>query len=169
MDDIDLISIDPHRDATLAAGWINASGGPQMLQLMGMLVPDDFKTTVTDEYKTLFDIVRDKTEIAWVIDYDGQVVGIIEVHTKPFEGLRAPNISIMIGDASSRSKGVGTVAMELAIENVKRLGDAVLYARVLTRNAPSIGMLKKLGFIDDGEPYTDADKLHWQNVKLQLG
>lgn len=169
MDDIDLIPIDPHRDAPLATEWINAPGGVKMLRLMGMIVPDDFRTTVTQEYERLYDIVRDQATIAWMIEYDGLVVGIIIVRTEPFEGLQAPNISIMIGDAPSRSKGIGTVAMEKAIEHMAALGHTTLYARALTDNAPSLGMLKKLGFIDEGEPYTDADKLHWQNVKLHLG
>lgn len=168
MDDIELIELDAHRDAPLATGWINGPGGVKTLQLMGLLVPDDFKTTEVQEFERFKQMQNDPNELAWMIEYDGLVVGIIEVHTAPFEGLQAPNISIMIGDTSARGKGIGTVAMEQAMERVRQLGYATLFARVLAHNAASLRMLQKLGFINDGEPYTDADGLHWQNVSIGI-
>jgi RimJ/RimL family protein N-acetyltransferase len=165
---VSLVNIDVARDAPLATAWINAPGGAQMLQLMGMLVPDDFTTTIIVESKRFQDILSDPSEIAQMIEVDGQVVGIVEMHTDPFEGLGAPNISIMIGDASARGKGVGTAAMQLAIAQLQSIGYKIVHARALTRNAPSLAMLKKLGFVNAGSPYVDDDKLSWQNVSLSI-
>ncbi|MFO0881927.1 MAG: GNAT family N-acetyltransferase [Candidatus Saccharimonadales bacterium] len=168
MDDIELIEIDAHRDAPLATSWINGPGGAKTLQLMSMLVPDDFKTTEVQEFERFKQIQNNPNELAWMIEYDGLVVGIVEVNTVSFEGLQPPNISIMIGDISARGKGIGTVAMSQTINILKDKGYETIFARVLTRNAPSITMLKKLGFAEDGEPYTDGDTQRWQNVRYEI-
>lgn len=168
MNDIELIELDPHRDAVFVADWINSPGGVETLQLMGIVVPDDYETTVLREFETLKQIQNSTNELAWMIEYDGLVVGIVELHIVPFEGLQAPNISIMIGDISARGMGIGTYAMQYAIEHTRQLGHKVLYARVLTTNTASIRLIKKLGFTNDGESYIDNDRLCWQNVKLLL-
>ncbi len=165
---VSLVNIDVARDAQLATAWINAPGGAQMLQLMGMLVPDDFTTTVADETKRSQDIISNPSEIAQMIELDGKVVGIVEMHTDPFEGLEAPNISIMIGDASARGKGVGTAAMQLALAQLKGIGYKTVHARALTHNAPSLAMLKTLGFENAGSAYFDEDMLLWQNVSISI-
>lgn len=168
MNDIELIEIDTKRDAPLTMSWINAPGGLEMLRLMGMIVPDNFKTSLEQETKTLQTIIDDQNEIAWMIELDGQVVGILEVHTVPFEGLPEPNISIIIGDASIRGRGVGTDSMNIAIQKVSSLGYRQIYARVLTHNKASLRMLNKLGFENLNKPYTDKDDLNWQNIKKYL-
>jgi RimJ/RimL family protein N-acetyltransferase len=168
MDDIELTEIDLERDAPLATAWINGPGGARMLQLMGILVPDDFKTTLASEQKTLQSIVDNKEELAWMIAYDGQVVGILEVHLATQDGRPAPNVGIMIGDASARGRGIGTSAMQFALQELAKLGHGTIYARVLTHNMASQKMLAKLGFTNNGEPYKDTDNLLWQNYSLVI-
>lgn len=166
---VKLVDIDIVRDAPLAASWINAPGGAQMLQLMGMIVPDDFTTTAEDERKTLQSIIDDPNENAWMIEHDGRVVGIVEVHTAPFEGLPAPNTSIMIGEASARGKGVGTTANKLMLGYLKNQNYKTVYARVLTHNVASLRMMEKLSFTKLDQPYTDGDGLTWQNFIYDYG
>lgn len=168
MDDIDLIDIDVARDAPLAMAWINAPSGVEMLRLMGMIVPDDFTTTLDLEAKTLQQIINDPNELAWMIDYDGQVVGILEVHLVDQASRPAPNIGIMIGDASARGKGIGRSAIQLAISKLVELGYKTVYARTLTHNTASRKMLAKLGFVINGRPYAGTDNLHWQNYSLAI-
>lgn len=168
MDDIELIDIDVTRDAPLATAWINAPGGVEMLRLMGMIVPDDFTTTIDIEAERSQQIINDPNELAWMIEYDGEVVGILEVHLADQEGRPAPNIGIMIGDASARGRGIGTSAMQLALQELAELGNETIFARALTHNIASQKMLAKLGFVIEGEPYADADNLHWQNFLLTI-
>lgn len=166
---VKLVDIDVERDAVLVSGWINAPGGAQMLQLMGMIVPDDFTTTVENEWKTLTKIVNDPNELAWMIEADGKIVGLVEAHTEPFESLPEPNISIMIGDAAARGKGLGTAANKLLLGVLRKLDYDTIYARVLTHNVASLRMMQKLGFTKLDQSYTDGDGLTWQNFKYDYG
>lgn len=165
---IKLINIEPERDGRLAAGWINAPGGAQMLQLMGMLVPDDFTTTVDDEQNRLTEIKDSPNELAWMVSYDNRVIGIVELHTKDVDGLSAPHLSIMIGAADIRGKGVGTEVIRQLIGIATAAGYKKLYARALTRNVASHRMMMKAGFVLDGGAYIDDDGLNWQNYLLDL-
>lgn len=166
---VSLIEIIPERDAPLVTGWINAPGGAKMLQLMGMIVSDDFTTTVAAERKTLQSIVDDPNEIAWMIKIDGRVVGIVEAHIVPFEGLPAPNTSIMIGESTARGKGVGTAANLLMLDYLRKQHFETVYARVLTHNLVSLRMMGKLGFAKMDTPYSDDDGLNWQNFRYDYG
>lgn len=165
---IELIEILPERDGKTAAGWINAPGGAEMLRLMGMLVPENFTTTAEDETGRLADIKNSSDELAWMISYNGATVGIVELHTKGLDALSAPHISIMIGDASVRGKGIGPEAIRHLTDIATTAGYQKLYARALTRNIASHRMMMKTGFVLDGKAYVDDDGLNWQNYVLDL-
>lgn len=167
-DKVELVEVDIERDAALAAEWINAPGGPQMLQLMGMTVPNDFKTTAAIERDRIEKMVNDPGELIWMIAYEGKVIGLAGVHTVSHDGLPVPNTTMMIGDESMRGRGIGTVANRLRIEKLKALGYKRVYARALTRNTASLRMLQKLGFENSGSAYVDEDGLNWQNVSLKI-
>lgn len=163
-----LISIDPRRDSELAESWINAPGGANMLQLMGMLVPDNFKTTKQFEYKRLTKILNNPTEDAWMIENNGKIIGIVMLDKKGNPEISAPNVSIMIGDASLRGQGIGSQVINVIIKKCINNKYKVLYARTLTHNEISQKMLKKVGFSTNGQIYTDKDGLVWQNYKIYL-
>jgi RimJ/RimL family protein N-acetyltransferase len=166
--DIKLIDIDPERDSINAMNWINSPYGPRTLQLMGLLVPDNYTTTKNNEYKTLKQIINNEEEIAWAIEYKDTIIGIIEVHLSPYESLNAPNISIMIGNYDFRGLGIGSMSTIKVLEHLKNIGYTEVFARVLTHNTTSINMLNKLDFKYDGTPYTSSDGQIWQNLIKEL-
>jgi RimJ/RimL family protein N-acetyltransferase len=163
-----LISIDPRRDSELAESWINAPGGARMLQLMGLLVPDNYKTTISSEFNRLTEIVNNPNEDSWMIEFNGVIIGIVMLDKKGNPEISAPNVSIMIGDASLRGQGIGSKVINVIIKKCINNKYKVLYARTLTHNEISQKMLKKVGFIPYGPIYTDEDGLIWQNYKITI-
>ena len=164
---VELEKIDIDEGARLGSMWLNAPHGVETLRLLGNIVPDDFKTSYEEEVKRLTEIASDTNTLGWAIKYNNATVGVALVKLKEFEGLRAPNITLFIGDIAMRGKGVGTAALGLVSEEIKS-NYSTAYARALTRNIASTAMLQKVGFIADGVPYTDKDGLHWQNYKNNM-
>jgi len=165
---ISLEKIDIDEGARLGVQWLNAPYGVETLRLLGNIVPDDFKTSYEEEVDRLTEMTTDTNVLAWVIKYNATTVGVAEAKLIEFEGLQAPNMALFIGDISMRGKGVGTAALRLVLAELLDMNYSTAYARALTRNLASKAMLQKVGFIADGEPYTDKDGLHWHNYTIIL-
>lgn len=166
-----LIDIDVNRDAVLVEKWLNGPYGVTTLRLMGMVIPDDWKTSVEKEINQLQGIIDNPKEIAHMVEADHEVVGIVEAHLEEFSNLPAPNISIMLGSQAIRGKGVGYQAQILQLQELRDLGFDTVYSRVLTTNIASNGLLAKIGFIKIGNEYTELEQgevLHWQNYRRAL-
>lgn len=166
--DIKLIRPDIERDAPLSVQWLTGATGRETLRLMGIPDKDNHGSTLELECERIGSFLADNSELDWMIEYNGHVVGAIWVHTKPTEYISAPAVSLMIGDPSVRGKGIGRNALRAAInwlfDEHKVL---VIYARHLTTNVASQHLLHELAFQNDGQSYFDNDGLHWQNVQLQ--
>lgn len=164
-ENIRLIEPDVERDAPLGFEWLSGEHGRRSLQLMG--VPDkDIHSPTLDEEEARIESFIDRTDmLAWMIEVDGEVIGVIEVHLQDSEYLPAPWLAIFIGDRLMRGAGVGTVAMRAVVAwLVEERNVDIIFARYRIGNEASAQLLLKLGFEEDGVVYTDADQLEWQNM-----
>lgn len=160
-----LIRPDVGRDAPLSVQWLAGESGRLTLQLMGVPDADNHETTLEAERDRIGSFLGNNGELDWMIAYDGRVIGAIWVHTESTEYIAAPAVSIMIGDPDVRGKGVGYNSLVAVTKWLfEDPNTTAVYARHLVANAASKQLLQRAGFVDDGEPYVDADNLHWQNV-----
>lgn len=75
----------------------------------------------------------------------------------------------MIGDKDYRGKGIGKAAMGEIIQYINNdLNLHDIYSRHLASNKSAKALLGSFGFLDDGNTYTDNNKLEWQNVHLHI-
>jgi len=58
--------------------------------------------------------------------------------------------------------------MTAMIQYLREDGYKVVYSRHLVGNDAVSGLNHSLGFLADGEPYTDENGLEWQNIILSL-
>ena len=165
---VSLAQIDIEHNARLGVQWLNAPYGVETLRLLGNVIPDDFKTTYEDEVDRLTKITQDANILSWSISYENTILGDAEARLTEFEGLKAPNISLFIGDITMRGRGIGTSVLLLIMDELTIKGYSNVYARALTRNMASMAMLQKAGFIADGTTYTDSDNLVWQNYQYSV-
>lgn len=93
---------------------------------------------------------------AWIIEYEGRLIGGVRLHTLNPVDLRA-NIAIGILDESALGKGLGTQAMQLlAAHAFDTMGLHRLSCRVLAFNTGAIGAYKKVGFVEEGRERESA-------------
>jgi len=76
----------------------------------------------------------------WGIESHGCIVGYIDWHTKKKE------IGIKI-KLNETSKGIGTKALAIALEKIKKEYSGNIYANVLKWNKRSLNLFLKMGFI----------------------
>lgn len=160
-----LVPIDIERDAPHGVVWLEGNAGHETLRRMGVADANNHASTLEQERSRLQKIIADKNELAWMIQQDGQIVGIVEVHFDSFENIPGPNVAIMIGDSAFRGHGIGTEVIR-AVQTYLYESQKVnkLFARHLTDNTASAAMLRGLGFIDSGPIYQDSNGLQWQNM-----
>ena len=163
-----LVEPNIERDSALGVEWINCPKGRETLRLMGVADKDNQPTTLELEQQRVKEFITSKNQLNWMISYETQVIGAIWVDLQNSEYLKSPSIHIMLGNVNLRGKGIGTSAVESVLKYLKLQGYNKVYSRYLIINAGSKKLLKNLGFEKDGEPYSDADDLQWQNVKLSL-
>lgn len=166
-DDITLISPDVDRDAPIATRWMAGEDGRQTQQSMGIPPQDIHEHTLAESRKLFEDFVSTQDEIVWMIQYKGEVGGIVEVSTKIAPEEHGPSLSIMIGDVSMRGKGIGTRVMRRVIEYLFAEGYPEVNARYLVDNDASRAMNASVGMREVGQAYVDDDGLEWQNVRIQ--
>ena len=162
-----LIAPDVDRDAGNGVEWLKGTVGRETLGLMGVTDAENAETTLEIERDRVTQMIESEDGLAWMLERDGKVIGVLEVRLKGDEYLRAPNVNTMIGDPNARGQGVGTAAKRAVIDYMfHEYSASELYSRHLTRNDISAAGLAELGFTDDGPAYTDGDSLEWQNMIL---
>lgn len=163
-----LITPDILRDAELNVEWTAGMDGRETQMAMGVPADEVQELTLQESMAIMQTLVLSEHDIVWMIEYDGQVVGMIEVHLEPNEYLAGPAVSIMIGDPVMRGAGIGFTAMRAAIAWLQYdEGEEIIFSRYPAGNEVACRLSQKLGFEEDDEPYTDAAGLRWQNVVIR--
>lgn len=165
-----VILVEPNieRDSALGVEWINGPMGRETLKLMGVTDKDNQPTTLQLEQERVQEFITGKNQLNWMISYKDKVIGAIWVVLQNSEYLKSPSIHIMLGNVNVRGQGIGTSAVESILKYLKLQGYNLVYSRYLLINAGSKKLLNNFGFEKDGESYSDADGLEWQNVTLNI-
>jgi RimJ/RimL family protein N-acetyltransferase len=163
-----LVPPNVERDAPKGVAWLAGAEGRQTLALMGVADKDNRPSTLEEERTRVAGFITDPKHLAWMMNFENVIVGIVEVSFKSTYELPLPAVSIMIGDPQARGHGLGLAAMKAVVHYLatERKFQRV-YARYLTTNTISQALLRKLGFNDQGEPYVGTDGLQWQNVQWE--
>jgi len=169
MPELKLVTPDVDRDAPISVGWLEGESGKDTLRLMGNAEKDIKPTDLEAEKQRIREFLTTKDQIVWTLQYDSKSVGAVWVDLKPTEYLSAPAVHMMIGDPEVRGKGIGASATQAIVRYLKEENKyAHLYSRHLAHNQAARALLKKAGFDNSGEPYSDNDGLEWQNVRMRL-
>lgn len=167
---VNLVEPNVERDAPLGVKWVNGEFGEETLLSMGNS-PDELvnihPTTLEAEEKRVKGFIERDDQLNWMIEFEDNVVGTIWVELKKKGNLPAPSPHIMIGDPEARGHGIGTAATAQVIEYLRTNGEQNVYTRHLVTNTVVEDLLRRAGFTNYGEVYTD-DGLRWQNVRLSL-
>jgi RimJ/RimL family protein N-acetyltransferase len=162
---------DPDRDASFAFTWFNSVSGRDTLLKMGnapgeILIPTiEAETATIKEFLTLEDEGKQKT---WMLRLGEITIGAAWIDLVQNHGVKAPSVHLMIGDPAYREKGIGTATMHAMIAYLHDRGERVVYTRHLVSNEAVTSLTRSLGFLDDGNAYTDENGLIWQNIRLSL-
>lgn len=169
--DVELLKPNIERDAPFALSWFTRPEGKDTLLRMGNAeheIPEPSLETETDRIKEFIQLEAENKQITRMISVDGETVGAVWLELIGLRGVKAPGLHIMIGNPDYRGMGIGKKAMLEAIELAKNNGYKVIYTRHLTDNTEIKKLNDSLGFVDDGDPYTDNNGLTWQHIKLNL-
>lgn len=165
---IRLIEPNIERDAPLSVDWLEGEQGRETLAAMGVPEKDIHEPTLEGEEERIRELIESTHHVAWMIEFDGDVVGVVEIELEPTDYIDAPAISVMIGDPWARGRGIATASLRSAIDWLHAEYENIfVYARYRVSNEASAQMLLKVGFEEDGTTYTDSDGLVWQNVILR--
>lgn len=164
--ELQLIEPDINRDPPIGIQWMSGVEGEKTQRLMGIAPNDIHEHTFAEEVELFKNFISTDDEIVWMIEYQGKIIGIVEVGTKIPPEENGPSISIMLGDASARGKGIGKRVMTRVIEYLFSLGHVEVTARYIEGNSASEAMNVSLGMQKVGQAYVDEDGLKWQNVRL---
>jgi L-amino acid N-acyltransferase YncA len=86
-------------------------------------------------------------ETIFVAKTEGTLVGLITLATGVSDDICA--IPIVLVPSEYRKKGIGSLLVKKAIEEVTKTGIKKIYANVHYKNIPSLVMFSKLGFIPE--------------------
>ena len=172
MPEITLVEPIPERDAPFAYDWFKCEHGRETLLLMGNSEKDIKETTYEQQKQILENFLileKQVRQFSWMIRYNDITIGAVWIELKATFYLEAPAIHIMIGDKKYRRKGIGKLVFNEAIRYViKNLRERRVYSRYLVSNESVAGLLKSIGFKNDGNVYFDDNNLEWQNVQLNI-
>lgn len=170
--DIQLLMPDIERDAVFAHTWFTRPEGRATLLSMGNAEHEIEEMTLADHRRIMqefLDFEREGKQITRVIVADNKTIGVVWIELYENHDVKAPSIHIMIGDPDYRGKGIGRIAMESMLDYAcNTLGHKTIYTRHLANNLPVARLNETLGFVKDGEKYTDENGLEWQNIKYEL-
>lgn len=137
----------PFREADLElwASWFNNQDTVQFME-QGF-----FPCTAEEQKKrleTMYDS-RENLQLAIVTKDGERLVGTVGLHGIDWIH-RTADISVILGDASVRGKGIGREAVKLLIEHgFKKLGLHKLTAGMVASNEKSYQLFRSLGFKDE--------------------
>lgn len=162
-----LIAPDVARDASRMSEWLSGDQGVETLRSMGIAEKDILPPDIQSIEERMQHLIDSHVHVAWMIEIEGDIEGTMTVELQLSEYLDAPSVAIMIGDPWMRGKGLGAASLHLAIDYLHaEYEDIFVYARHRTSNEAFAQLLMKLGFEDNGSPYTDGG-IVWQNVVLR--
>ncbi len=164
---VQLVKPDVERDAPLSVAWLAGPGGRQTLKMMGVTDSLNQPSNLEEETKRIQNFLKNDDQYNWMVQFSDKVVGSIWVDRRDTKKLKGPAVSLMIGDSSTRGQNVGEAAIKAVIEFLQSQGHRYIYACHIIDNQASSTLLGKLGFKNEGAPYTDAeDGLVWQTRVL---
>lgn len=140
-----------HAEASLS--WVES---PDVIQYMGA---DFSNPTLEGELNRIREVRNNRDEYSWMIELDGRVIGNVCINsineTSRKFGVKAGNLTVLIGAKDQWKKGIGARACTAVIAwAFMEAGFEAMGARALQENIASINTLKKLGFKEIGtEPY----------------
>ncbi|PLS81121.1 hypothetical protein CYG49_03270, partial [Candidatus Saccharibacteria bacterium] len=115
-EELRLIMPNVERDAQTSIGWLEGEEGRETLRSMGVTEGDISEPTLEGEEERIRELIESQHRIAWMIEHDGDIIGVVVVELNATKYLDAPAVSVMIGDSWERGKGIGTSALRLAID-----------------------------------------------------
>jgi RimJ/RimL family protein N-acetyltransferase len=157
------------RHAPDSLRWVS---DPDVCRFMGL---DFSNVSLEGERKRLQEIIDTPDGVYWVIELDARPVGNASLHsiaewTKRYSA-KAGAYTIMIGDRAAQGRGAGTAVTHAVFDWAFTHDFEVVVARVAPQNAPSLGIMKKLGMQFTGsEPNTEggsAEHKEWQVWELK--
>lgn len=172
MPEVTLVSPDPQRDAPFAYNWFESEHGRETLLLMGNSEKEIGTTTLqqqTEVFENFLILEKQVKQLTWSIRYNNITIGVVWIELVDTFDLSSPAIHIMIGDKKYRRQGIGKMVFNEAIQYIIRnLRERHIYSRHLVTNSDVAGLLKSIGFRDDGDTYYDHNNLQWQNVCFDI-
>lgn len=133
--------------------WVN---DPDVRQFMGA---DFSHVSLQTELKRIREILANKDEYHWAIDYKGIIIGSVTLHDIREQSkqcrCKAASLTVLIGYPNARKKGIASASMRAVLAwAFEEGGFEMVTARALRENVASIRTLEKLGFLPNGtEPY----------------
>jgi len=167
-----LVAPNPERDAPFAHKWFTSEYGKETQLLMGNAECEIKPSTLDSETATLqkfIDKEQKREQLTWMIRDQDKTIGAIWIELIDTPEVKSPAVHILIGDKDYRGKGIGKEVMGKIIQYINndlKLRD--IYSRHLAKNKAAKGLLESFGFLNDGNTYTDKNKLEWQNVHLYI-
>ncbi|MBP9812982.1 GNAT family N-acetyltransferase [Candidatus Saccharibacteria bacterium] len=166
--DLRLVNPRPKKDSRVTVGWLEGDIGRQTLRFMGCLVEEDFNPSIKEETKRLRAMLKSKSAVIKMIEYQGQIIGQIEIWLKQYDRVASPSISILIGSPNMRGQKIGSLILGAIHDIIRNLGYERSYGRALMASSLSNEFFIKNGYLRNGRPYGDDDGLLWQNYVTTL-
>jgi RimJ/RimL family protein N-acetyltransferase len=157
-----------HADESLL--WVLSAG------VMDYMGADFSHPSLEGEKKRLQEIIENKDEYAWMIEYEGKVIGNVSINSISSSsekiGAKAGNMSILIGSKDHWGRGIAAKASAAVLEwAFSEGGFECILARALQENIASIKLLKKLGFEECGieayEGLVRGEPSYWKNFSIK--
>ena len=168
--DIKLLPINVERDAPFAYSWFTRVEGRDTLLRMGNAEHEIMPSTLAGERATMHkfsELEVQNKQITRAIVIDDATIGVVWIELFENHGVKAPSVHIMIGNPDYRGRGIGYEALKRMIEYARNeLRFETIYTRYLAENSAVKKLNNKLGFVADGDEYTDENGLEWQNAKM---
>jgi len=161
----------PDRDSVFALSWFDSENGRDTLLKMGNTPNEISAPTLEGERATIEEFLNLEIEgkqKTWMLRYGEVTIGAAWIDLVENHGVKAPSAHLMIGDPLYRGRGIGKVVMSTMMTYLQETGHSTVYSRHLASNKAVIGLNNSLGFVLDGQAYTDENGLEWQNVKISL-
>jgi RimJ/RimL family protein N-acetyltransferase len=172
MTDINLVTPDPERDAPFALNWFISKLGKETLLLMGNAEHEIEPSTLDSERKIIEEFVeleKENKQLTWMIRDRDKTIGAVWIELIDTSNVKSPGVHIMIGDKEYRGKGIGQAVISELLKYLSTdLKANEVYSRHLVGNKAAKRLLESCGFSNEGEEYTDANNLNWQNVHLRI-
>lgn len=169
--ELTLATPNPDRDASFAYKWFSSDDSKDTLLRMGNAQHEISASTLESERQTIeefLDLEQHGRQKTWMIRWRDETIGAAWIDLVENHGVKPPSVHLMIGNAEYRGRGIGYAVICCILEYLRKEGYEKVYSRHLVSNEPVTRLNDKVGFICDGQAYTDSNGLIWQNISLSL-